>query len=101
VEQLLARVKAFDETEPIRALEMAFKERPEVIYFVTDGDFPNSQAVPAKVHALNVGDCKVRVNVIGAVAKTPAGCVDALKKIAMENGGRFIRVLDDEGGPEP
>jgi hypothetical protein len=35
-----------------------------------------------------------------AVAKTPAGCVDGLKKIAMENGGRFIRVVDDEGGPE-
>ena len=83
------------QTKPARALEAAFKVRggpPELIYFMTDGEFDKD--VVARIRVWNK-DKKVKINTIAFLY--PSGEA-LLKQIAKENGGRYKFVSQDELG---
>ena len=84
-------------TNPIPPLEMAFKLKPKLIYLLTDGDFPDNDAVKAAIDRLNK-DKAARVNVIlfGSGKEASRPFVDLMKQIARENGGAFNHVKPKE-----
>ena len=82
-------------TEPYKAFQKIFslRNRPDVIYFLTDGIFDLD--VPEKIAALNQKGRKVVINTIalgGGAALMP------LEKIARESGGQCIRYPARGGG---
>lgn len=85
------------ETNPIPGIEMAFKQKPELIYILTDGDFPDNKAVLKRITELNK-DHKVKINTIAFVgeADTDTDFMKLLTQIAKENGGiyRFVKESD-------
>jgi uncharacterized protein with von Willebrand factor type A (vWA) domain len=83
-------------TDPIPGIEAAFRQQPELIYLLTDGDFPDNAAVLSRVRELNK-EQKVKINTIAFVgtSDTDTAFIDLLKTIASENGGKYKHV--DEG----
>jgi hypothetical protein len=96
-DEFVKTVSAFGETDPIPALEMAFKQKPDLIYLLTDGDFSDSAAVLGCIHHFDK-DAKVKINTIAFVADTDNDTefMELLKKIAQETGGvyRYVRESD-------
>ncbi len=97
----LEKIKAQGRTEPVPALEMAFKalqsppnaKKGKLIYLLTDGEFPDNEAVLRRVRELNKRR-DVYINTILHHHKSrPA--MEVLRKIAEENGGRFKFVPPD------
>jgi hypothetical protein len=101
-------------SDPFSALQLAFQQKPELIYLLTDGDFegglnPGNQAV-VDFCAKNVRDGKIKINTIAfqarprsaeeaaLVAREDAEFVRALKAIAGSSGGKFRNVTDDDIG---
>jgi hypothetical protein len=84
-------------TDPIPGLELAFRQQPQLIFLLTDGDFPDNNAVLNRIRQLNP-DKKVHVNTIAFVGEsdTDQAFIDVLKQIAKENGGVFKRVAESE-----
>ncbi|HET6248447.1 MAG TPA: hypothetical protein VFE47_12165 [Tepidisphaeraceae bacterium] len=82
---------------PIPGIEAAFKLEPQVIYLVTDGDFPDNEAVLKIIRKLDK-DKKVKVYTIAFVGKddTDTDFIALLKIIADETGGKYKRVNADE-----
>jgi len=72
-------------TRPREALELALKLKPEVIYFLTDGEIPPN--TPDVVREANRDN--VRIN---TVALGFAGSAELLQTIARENGGTYKHV---------
>lgn len=93
------------ETNPLPALELAFAQKPELVYLLTDGDFsgPGNDAVVAWCKA-RTADGKVKINTIAFIPResreNPQDLeyVKALRQIAEDSGGRFRHVTDDEMG---
>ena len=82
-------------TNPLPALQAAFAQKPQLVYFLTDGEFNNVvgyEQVLAEVRRLN-GDKSVKVNTIAFMSDDPKA-EEALQKMARENGGRFVKVSD-------
>ena len=75
-------------TDPLPALELALRQKPELIYLLTDGDFPNNAAVLASIRRHNPGG-RLRINTIAFVERGD-GYEQVLKTIAAENGGTFV-----------
>lgn len=96
-DKFLETVTPREETNPIPALEIAFKQKPDLIYLLTDGDFPDNKAVLDRIHQLNK-DGKVKINTIAFVGDTDNDTefMALLKKIAQETGGvyRYVRESD-------
>lgn len=84
-------------TDPIPGIQAAFRQQPQLIYLLTDGDFPDNAAVLRTIRELNK-DHKVRVNTIAFVGSsdTDTAFLDLLKTIAQENGGTFRHVREEE-----
>lgn len=84
-------------TDPLPGLDAAFREKPELVYLLTDGDFPDNDAVLARIRQLN-HDKRVKINTIAFVgeADTDTAFMALLKKIADENGGVYRYVRQDE-----
>jgi hypothetical protein len=84
-------------TDPIPGLELAFRQRPQLIYLLTDGDFADNQAVRRRINELNK-DRRVRINTIAFVSESDRDqdFLDLLKQIARENGGSFRYVRDTD-----
>lgn len=78
----IRRIKPMGGTRPGDSLRMALAMKPEVVYFLTDGEIP--PYTDAVVREANTGN--VRVN---TVALGFAGSAQLLKRIAEENNGRF------------
>jgi hypothetical protein len=78
------------QTYPIPAIELAFRQKPDLIYLLTDGDFPDNAAVLAKIRALNASS-KVKINTIAFIseADTDTAFMSLLQSIAKENGGIY------------
>ena len=97
VANFLADVVARGETYPIPALELAFRQKPDLIYVLTDGDFPDNAAVLAKIRTLNVSS-KVKINTIAFIseADTDTAFISLLQTIARENGGIYRRVKNSD-----
>lgn len=87
------------ETNPVPGIEAAFAQKPELIYLVTDGDFPDNQAVINRIAALNK-EHKVKVSTTAFVseADTDTAFYGTLKRIAAENGGVYSRVEEKDLG---
>jgi len=82
-------------TNPLPALQAAFAQKPQLVYFLTDGEFNNVvgyEQVLAEVRRLNA-DKTVKVNTIAFMSVDPKA-EEALQKMARENGGRFVKVSD-------
>jgi hypothetical protein len=84
-------------TDPLPALEIAFKQKPQLIFLLTDGDFPDNDAVLNRIRQLNRGR-RVKIDTIAFVgeADTDTGFIALLKRIAAENGGLYRHVREDE-----
>ena len=86
-------------SDPIPGLEMAFRAKPQLIYILTDGDFPNNDEVINRVNNLNK-DKRSRVNTVAFVTsksdQTSESFLKFLQKLANNNGGQFRHVALDE-----
>ncbi|MGA2498140.1 MAG: hypothetical protein ABSH20_10385 [Tepidisphaeraceae bacterium] len=99
------KMYAANETNPIPALDLAFKHGADFIYLLTDGDFngPGNDAV-VKYCAERTKDGKKRISTIAYIGKESkdsqqdAEFVKALKAIAKDSGGSFRFVTDDDMG---
>jgi len=80
-------------TDPREALERAFKVAggpPDVIVFLTDGLFP--AGTEQTIRRLNPGR-KVRIDTIALVNRDSE---DQLKRIAVDNGGKYMFISESE-----
>ena len=68
-----------------------------MIYFLTDGDFPDNQAVLKRIKDLN-RDKSVKINTIVFidVSNADRGIVELMQQIARENGGVFKIVSQND-----
>jgi hypothetical protein len=84
-------------TDPIPGLELAFRQQPQLVFLLTDGDFPDNEAVLNKVRQLNASH-KVKINTIAFVSEkdTDQAFIKVLTDIAKENGGVFKKVSEQE-----
>ena len=96
-DKFLETVTPRAETNPLPALDLAFKQGPELIYLLTDGDFPDNDAVLAKIRQLNKNG-RVKINTIAFVSDTDTetAFMDLLKKIATESGGVYRHVREGD-----
>lgn len=85
------------ETNPIPALEKAFQSKPQLIYLLTDGDFPDNDAVLKRIRELE-RTFKVKINTIAFVsdADTDTAFMKLLDTIAKETGGVYKHVAENE-----
>ncbi len=81
------------QTNPIPALELAFKEKPQLIFLLTDGDFDDNDAV-VKWIAEHNKDHKVKINTIAFITSASEDPEKVLTKIATDNGGVFKKVTE-------
>jgi hypothetical protein len=81
-------------TDPLPALELALRQQPDLIWLLTDGDFPDNDAVLKFLRQRNPGG-KVQINTIAFVDRGE-GYEKVLQTIASENRGKFRFVSQDE-----
>jgi hypothetical protein len=81
-------------SDPIPGLKAAFAAQPQLIYMLTDGDFPNNAQMLEELRKLNK-DKKVKINTIAFMDRGEE-YEKLLKQIADENGGLFKFVSDTE-----
>jgi hypothetical protein len=88
-------------SDPLPALRAALARQPDLVYLLTDGEFPDNEAVLKTVRDLNRrrDRTRARVNTIlfaddKDTDDTPA--VKVLTMIATENGGTFRRTSQNE-----
>jgi len=87
-------------TNPIPGLEIAFKAKPQLIYLLTDADFPDNAAVERTISRLNATK-QTKINTIAFISGDAAdelsqGFKDLMKKIAQDNGGQFKVVKESD-----
>jgi hypothetical protein len=90
------RIKCRGSTDPIPALQEAFSMHPDLVFFLTDGDFPDNKAVIDECHRLNAGE-SVKINTIAFLDRGEE-YEKVLKQIATENGGLFRYVSEEDLG---
>ena len=80
-------------SDPLPALRLAFAQKPQLVYLLTDGDFPDNKAVLDELKKLDP-EHKVKVNTIAFVSNEEPDpkFVDVLTKIAKDTGGSYRRV---------
>jgi hypothetical protein len=81
-------------TDPLPALELAIRQQPELIWLLTDGDFPSNDAVLKFLRQRNPGG-KIQINTI-AFFERGEGYEKVLQTIASENRGTFRPVGQDD-----
>jgi len=96
--ELLVRVEAEGQTNPLSALRRAFEvlegapEEEKIIYLLSDG-FPDNETVLATIAELNAsGDVKIYTFTLGDEPLVH----DVMKRIAEDNGGVYKHMLADE-----
>jgi hypothetical protein len=96
-EFLNAVAAAGSPTDPIVSLTLAFKQQPQLIFLLTDGDFSDNAAVLTRVRQMNASG-KTKVNTIAFVGEndTDKEFINTLTQIAKETGGVFKRVAESE-----
>jgi hypothetical protein len=93
----LDKTAPHDSSDPIPGLRAAFATKPELIYMLTDGDFPNNAQVLAEIGRLNK-EHKVKINTIAFMDRGEE-YEKLLKQVAEENGGAFKFVEERELQP--
>lgn len=84
-------------SDPLPALKLAFQQRVQLIYLLTDGAFDDNNVVVAELKKLNSGK-RTRINTIAffspdAPESDRKACEDVLRTIASDSGGQFKVVL--------
>lgn len=84
-------------TDPIPSLELAFKARPQLIFLLTDGDFPENSAVLNRISQLN-REHRVKINTIAFVGEgdSDTAFIAVLQQIARDSGGIYRHVTQEE-----
>jgi hypothetical protein len=90
----LDKVAPHDSSDPISGLNAAFRTQPELIFMLTDGDFPNNDAVLAEVRKLNAAKA-VKVNTIAFMDRGES-YEQLLSNIAKDTGGLFRFVSEED-----
>jgi hypothetical protein len=88
--EFLKQVTPGGGTEPANAMERAFNKEPDIIFFLTDGEF--DPALLERMRRWNREE-KVRVFTIAYVSRDGA---ELLEKIAREHNGEFRYVSEDD-----
>jgi hypothetical protein len=90
VEPFLENAVPRGETNPIPGIKAAFNQHPQAIYLLTDGDFPNNDAVIQQISLLNK-DHQTKVNAIAFIGEgdNDTEFLKLLKQIAHDNGGVY------------
>jgi hypothetical protein len=90
-------VNASGSTDPIPGLEVAFSQHPQLIFLLTDGDFPDNDKVLRRVRELNK-DKSVRLNTVVFTDPKDAdkGVVQLMQTLADEFGGQCRVVSPDD-----
>lgn len=85
------------ETDPIPGLKAAFNQHPQAIYLLTDGDFPNNDAVLQQMSILNK-DHQTKVNTIAFIGQgdDDTEFLKLLQRIAHDNGGVYHQFNESE-----
>ena len=96
-EQVPRRTDGRRQVRPDRGVRPGFKQQPQLLYLLTDGDFADNNAVLKRVRELNA-DKRVKINTIAFVnaGDTDRKFLDVLETIARENGGVFRLVAEDK-----
>jgi len=91
---LAEKMSAAGTTDPLPAIRLAFEQKPELIYVLTDGfdQIVSFDAVIAEFRKLNA-EKKVRVNTILIKATNNPELERVVKTIASENGG-VCKIID-------
>jgi hypothetical protein len=85
------------QTDPLPGIRLAFKMQPQLIYFLSDGEFNNLvpyEQVMAEIDKLNK-DRKTRINTI-QFGKYDKQAEEVLQKIASEHGGSYRFVSEED-----
>ena len=95
-DKFMSEVVTKGQTDPIPGIELAFRQHPQLIYLLTDGDFPDNNAVLAKIRELDK-DKKVKINTVAFIDKSDKDVAfkQLLQTIAKETGGTF-RLVNEE-----
>lgn len=93
------KVKPRGETNPIPALDAAFAQNPQVVFLLTDGDFPDNNAVLKRVAELNAKHA-VQINTIAFIGEGDRDTefMKILEKIAKDSGGVYRKVDESKAG---
>jgi hypothetical protein len=94
---LLDKTAPHGTSDPIPGLRAAFATHPELIFLLTDGDFPNNDQVRQEIRKLNPGQ-KIVINTI-AFFDRGEQYEQLLKQIADETKGAFKFVTEEELKP--
>lgn len=95
--RFLDDVNAPGSADPAPAIMLAFQQHPQIIYLITDGDFPPDKAFRERVAKLNK-DHAVKINTVAFVATgdTDVEHLKLLEAIAKDNGGTYKHVAEEE-----
>lgn len=85
------------ETNPNPAIDAAFAENPQVLFLLTDGDFPDNLAMQKRIAALNANH-QVQINTIAFVSEADSDTdfMKLLQSIAHQNGGHYQHVDEEK-----
>src|SRR5262249_43815119 len=92
--ELSDKMAAAGSTDPMPAIRMAFEQKPELIYVLTDGfeNVVSFDAVVNEFRRLNA-DKKVKVNTILIRSSASPDLEKVVRTIAAENGG-ICKIID-------
>jgi hypothetical protein len=94
---LVEKISPHSTSDPIPGLRAAFATNPELIFMLTDGDFPNNEQVRQEIQKLSAGK-KTVVNTI-AFFERGEDYEKVLKQIADDTKGTFKFVSEQELNP--
>jgi hypothetical protein len=84
-------------TNPIPGLKVAFDSNPQLIYLLTDGDFPDNAAVESYIADRNK-DKRDKINTIAFGGQSGGAYEKLLQRIAADNGGTYKSVTEQDLG---
>ncbi|MDD4267170.1 MAG: hypothetical protein GXY25_04100 [Pirellulaceae bacterium] len=85
--RFVGSVSAYGSTNHVRALEVAIKMQPDVIFFLTDADEPRLSA--RQLYELRRRAAGIQINAIEFGIGPKAGGDNFLARLARENGGEY------------
>ena len=92
-DRFIDEIETTSTSDPIPALRIAFNQAPDLMFLLTDGDFPDNRAVLLAVRKLNPrGTVKVNTIALTDEKDPDTEFLQLLEKIAKENGGVFKHV---------
>jgi hypothetical protein len=80
-------------SDPIPGLRLAFATNPQLMYLLTDGDFPNNAQIIEELKKLNANK-KTKINTIAFGGEAGDDYHKFLDQIAKEHGGMFKHVRE-------